>query len=319
MDLYIGLDLGGSFLKYALGDDRGTLLTDGVRQSRAQSAAEDIFNNIFLAVEKLLEAALIHNGAVKGIGIGSPGVIDAERGTLLGQSPNLPHWADIEIAPTIERKFGVPAFADNDANIMTIAEMELGAGKGFRNAICLTVGTGIGGGLFIDGKLFRGSEYAGSELGHIVIESDGLPCPCGGRGCLEQYASAPAILRLYGEALAEEGRRVDGDLDVKDIFEKLTTGDNAAKKAIDRASEYLGVGIASLVNALNPEVIIIGGGVSNAGSVYIEKVAKIAHERAMANASKNLQVRKAEMGNQAGVIGALLYARKRIEQRETLN
>ncbi|MGQ9560535.1 MAG: ROK family protein [Candidatus Oleimicrobiaceae bacterium] len=313
MDLFVGLDLGGTFLKSAIGDGKGRLLHKGMRPSAATASAQAIFENMFAAVEELLTVAQQRGGTVRAIGVGSPGVIDVDRGRLLGQSPNLPHWVDVEIGKTISQRFGLPSFADNDANLMTLAEVVLGAGKGCRHAVCLTIGTGIGGGLYLNGQIYRGSHYAGAELGHTIIEFDGRPCPCGGRGCLEQYASAPATVRDYVARLQEAGRPLPAQVDTKLIFERARQGEPEALAAVTQTSSYLGAGIASFANALNPEVVIIGGGVAEAGDFFLARVAAAVQQRAMPTAWKNLKIRRAALGNDAGVIGAILLAAQMIK------
>ncbi|MBC7187203.1 MAG: ROK family protein [Calditrichaeota bacterium] len=308
MDLIVGLDLGGTFLKSALGDTKGRLLQKAKRPSAATAPADVIFDNMFAAVEELLGAAEQHGGVVRAIGVGSPGVIDVDRGRLVGQSPNLPHWADVEIAERMARHFGLPTFADNDANLMTLAEVTVGAAKGCRHAVCLTVGTGIGGGLYLNGEIYRGSHFAGAELGHTLVEFDGRPCPCGGRGCLEQYASAPATVREYLARLQEAGKSVPPEADAKLVFERAKAGEPEALAAVEVTSQYLGAGIASFANALNPEMVVIGGGVADAGPFFIDRVAQAVRERAMPTAWKGLKIRPAELGNDAGVIGAILLA-----------
>jgi len=310
MELIVGLDLGGTFLKSALGDAEGHLVHKGKRPTVATATAQAIFDTMFAAVEESMAAAERHGGKVRAIGVGSPGVIDVDRGRLLGQSPNLPHWADVEIAKTISEHFGLPAFADNDANLMTLAEVVLGAGRGCRHAVCLTVGTGIGGGLYLNGDIYRGSHYAGAELGHTIIEFNGRPCPCGGRGCLEQYASAPATVRDYLARLQAAGRPLPAEVDTKLIFERAKQGEPEALATVAQTSDYLGAGIASFANALNPEVVIIGGGVAEAGDFFISRVAEVVRQRAMPTAWKDLKIRQAELGNDAGVIGAILLAAK---------
>ncbi len=310
MELIVGLDLGGTYLKAALGDKTGTLLHKGKRPSAADAPAQAIFENMFAAVEELMEVARRQGRKVRAVGVGSPGVIDVDRGRLLGQSPNLPHWVDVDIAGVMSKRFGLPVVADNDANLMTLAEVTLGAGRGCRHAVCLTVGTGIGGGLFLNGEIYRGSHYAGAELGHTLVEFDGLPCPCGGRGCLEQYASAPAAVREYRARLQAGGKRAPEGADTKWIFARAKEGEPEALAAVEHISRYLGAGIASFANALNPAVVIIGGGVAEAGSFFIKRVAAAVRERAMPTAWKNLRIRKAKLGNDAGVIGAILLAAK---------
>ena len=316
MSLYIGLDLGGTFLKYSLGDEKGKLLHKAKCPSHGQETADVIFETIFTAIEELLSMARQEGKTVEAIGMGSPSVIDVDNGKLIGKSPNLPYWVDIEIAKTIQQKFSIPTYVDNDANIMTVAEMQIGAGKGYKNSICVTVGTGVGGGLYINGEIYRGSWFAGAEIGHIVIEVDGKYCTCGGRGCLEEYAAAPAIVADYASKLEAQGKQVPENLDTKIIFENAKQGEKIAVEAMENGCRYLGAGLAGVVNLLNPEIVIIGGGVSGAGSIYIDCVADVIRNRAMPTASNGLVITGAVLGNDAGMIGAILYAAAETQKKK---
>lgn len=306
--LYIGLDLGGTFLKYALGDDKGTILYKSKIPSHADEDKQDIFAAIFSAIEELLQTAEKQDGKIKAIGFGTPGVVDFEYGNLLGNTPNFKDWGDAQIRKEIEGKFNIPTWADNDANVMAFAEAKAGAARGHRFVICLTLGTGIGGGILIDGQVYRGSHYAGAELGHIVVEFNGLPCKCGGRGCLEQYASAPAMVRRYVGKLKNSGKEILQNVTTETIFTLAKEGDVHALETIDETCDYLGAGMASLANALNPEIFVLGGGVADAGDEFIKKVERALSSRAMDTAADGLKVVRATLGNDAGIVGAMLLA-----------
>jgi len=307
-DLYIGLDLGGTFLKYALGDAKGTILFKSKTPSRADEDKADIFKVIFKAIEELLKVAKEHNGQVKAIGFGTPGVVDFVHGRLMGGTPNIRDWGDAEIKKVIEGQFSIPTWADNDANVMALAEARAGAASGYRFVICLTIGTGIGGGILLDGQVYRGSRYAGGELGHVVVEFNGVQCNCGGYGCLEQYASAPAMVRRYERKLIENSKEIPQQITTELIFSNAKHGEQSAIETVAETCEYLGAGMATMANALNPEIFVIGGGVADAGDEFINKVEKALHKRVMDTAAPGLKVVRAALGNDAGMVGAILLA-----------
>ncbi|MDZ7262865.1 MAG: ROK family protein [candidate division KSB1 bacterium] len=309
MSLYIGLDLGGTNLKYALGDERGTIITKSMRPSQAQESREKIFENMFLAVEELLKIAKQKAERVAAIGVGSPGSVDFEKGQLIGPTPNIKAWTDAPIKETLEARFHIPVWADNDANVVAIAEARLGAGKGLKHLVCLTVGTGIGGGIIIDGQIYRGENYTAAEIGHMSIEVAGKKCNCGGIGCLEVYTSAPAMVERYREKLEKTSQPwPEEKLSTELIFERMKAGDILALETLNETCDYFGAGIASVVNVLNPQAVIIGGGVAEAGEEFIGRVREVVKRRAMKAATKNLQILKAQLGNDAGVVGAILIA-----------
>ena len=307
-NLLIGLDLGGTFLKYALGTPEGEIIYKNKMPSRANENKAVIFRVIFSAIKELVAVAENENNKIRAIGFGSPGAVDFDSGKLIGSTPNIRDWADAEIRKEIESKFSIPVWADNDANVMALAEARVGAGKGYKYIICLTLGTGIGGGIIIDGQLFRGSRFAGSELGHISIQYDGFPCKCGGIGCLEQYASASAMVRLYKNKLKNSHKNVPANLNTELIFKQSQLNDNLAIETIDETCEYLGTGMASIANALNPEIFILGGGLSEAGDGFIKKAHQVLVKRAMKPVTKDLKVLRATLGNDAGMVGAIMLA-----------
>jgi glucokinase len=302
------LDLGGTFLKYALGTREGEILLKDKKPSEADQPRAAVFRVMFEAIDEMVKAGAEFQGVVRAIGCGSPGSVDFDRGKLLGNTPNITDWGNADIRGEIEGRFGLPTWVDNDANVMTLAEAECGAAKGFRHVIAITLGTGIGGGIMVNGSIYRGGHYAGAELGHVSVQFDGLACNCGGRGCIEQYASAPAMVRNYMEKLRQKSRDVSQTVTTKTIFTQAAKGEQEAIKTIDETCEYLGAALASIVNIFNPEIIVIGGGVADAGDEFIAQIWSALKSRAMPPSLKGLRLVHAELGNDAGVVGAIRLA-----------
>ena len=309
MELVIGLDLGGTNLKYALGTPEGRIITKKSRPSPADQSQEIIFGSIFLAVNELLSEADKRKGKVVAIGLGSPGSIDFETGQLKGSTPNLPAWTKAPIKKTLEAKFKLSTWADNDANVMALAEARKGAGKHYKNILCLTLGTGIGGGILIENKVLRGEHYSAAEVGHIIIKINGKRCNCGNKGCLEAYTSAPAIVSRYRKKLKRLGLAYQNDeLSTEFIFQKASLNEDIAQEIVDETCHYLGAGIASISNIIDPEVVIIGGGVAEAGDDFIQKIENSVKQYSIKEITQNLKVVKAQMGNDAGIVGAIMLA-----------
>ncbi len=309
MDLFIGMDLGGTNLKYALGTENGEIILKKSRPSQADRSQKAIFENMFVAVEELKAEADNRKEKVLSIGVGSPGSIDFETGQLKGTTPNLPNWAKAPIKKSLEEKFNIPTWADNDANIMALAEARLGAGKGYKNILCLTLGTGIGGGILIDNQVLRGEHYSAAEVGHIIVAYNGIRCNCGNKGCLEAYTTAPAMVKRYQKKLKRLGLAYDiNKLNTEYIFQRASRNDGLAKETITETCQYLGAGIASISNIIDPEVVIIGGGVSEAGDSFIKKIEDEVRQYSVKSIMQNIKVDKAQMGNDAGIVGAILLA-----------
>jgi len=309
MDLFIGLDLGGTNLKYALGTEDGEIIIKLSRPSQADQSQEKIFENIFASVYELQEEADKRKEKIVAIGVGSPGSIDFEKGQLRGNTPNLPNWTEALIKKTIEEKYDLPTWADNDANVMALAEARKGAGKGHKNILCLTLGTGIGGGILINNQVLRGEHYSAAEVGHIIIEHNGKRCHCGNKGCLEAYTSAPAMVTRYRKKLKRLGLAYDiNKLSTEFIFEKAKMNEGLAQETINETCEYLGAGIASISNVIDPEVVIIGGGVAEAGDEFIQQIEKSVKQFSIKAITQHLKVVRAQMGNDAGIVGAILLA-----------
>jgi glucokinase len=311
---YIGVDLGGTNIKFGIVSDKGEVSYKGMLPAQAQLGREAVHGNMLRAVRQALSVAQANKTKIASIGAGSPGTVNQITGKIEGSSPNIPQMVNANLRQWLAKPFGLPVCVDNDANVMALAESRLGAAKGFSNALCITVGTGIGGGIILGGKLFHGSNFAGAEFGHMTICYNGRKCNCGGIGCLEMYASAPAMVKDAKRLLKSDKRSiirslVEGDLSrltTKVLFQAERKGDALATGIINQACAYLGAGIASAVNLLNPEVVVIGGGVSEGGASFIRRIEKEVKRRAFPSATKHLKVVRAKLGNDAGFIGAAI-------------
>ncbi len=308
VDLIIGFDLGGTFLKYALGNIKGEILFKGKKPSKGDQAKSAIFSVFYECTDELLVRAKKLGGRVVAIGVGSPGAVNFDKGRLIGNTANLPQWGNAQIRKRLEDKYGIPVWADNDANVMALAESRVGAAKGYENVIAITLGTGIGGGILLNNELYRGHNFAGAEIGHMSIEYDGIPCGCGGRGCLERYASATAMVKNYIAKLNARSLEIPNKVTTELIFAQAHEGDREAIETIDETAEYLGAALASLTNIFNEEIIVVGGGVAEAGDEFMNLIWQAIQARAMKPGLIGLQLVKAKLGNDAGMFGAVSLA-----------
>jgi glucokinase len=310
----IGIDLGGTNIKYGIVSRAGRVLPKGMLSAQVDLGRDAILSNLKQAVEQSLAFASRKRIRINCIGVGSPGSVNLRSGKIEGSCPNLPQMLNVNLKRWLSDHFDYPIHVDNDANVMALAEFRFGAAKGFKDAFCLTLGTGIGGGIILDGELFHGSSFAGAEFGHMTISHNGRKCNCGGIGCLEMYASAPAMVKDAKRLLRKDRksiihRLIKGNLDrltTQVIFQAEKKGDETASRVINQACAYLGAGIASAVNLINPQVVVIGGGVSEGGQSFISRIEKEVKKRAFPSATKRLKVVKAKLGNDAGFIGAAI-------------
>lgn len=308
----IGIDVGGTNVKIALVDSNGKIGYSNTIPTRAEMGYEYTINNMKQAIRDLMTETKLSAKDIEGIGFGLPGQVDFKSG-IVRLITNIPGWVEIPLAKMIEDEFHIPTRIDNDVRCAALGELNFGAGKGCQNLICITVGTGIGSGLIINGKLVRGASNAAGEIGHIKLQMhDGPICGCGDTGCLEAFASGPAIVAMAEEYIlggkSTKYREMANGNDITPfiVAEAAKAGDAVAKRIFTKMGEYIGIGMASVVNLLNPEKIIIGGGVADAGDILLNPLKETIKNRAMKIAGETVEVVPAQLGNTAGVIGASL-------------
>jgi glucokinase len=261
-------------------------------------------------MNEAMKATGLPRSAFLGVGVGAPGPLDRERGVVL-LTPNL-GWRDVALRDRISEGTGLPASLDNDANCATYGEWWIGAARGAKNVVGMTIGTGIGGGLILDGHLYHGSSDVAGEIGHTTIDQNGRRCGCGNYGCLEAYASGPAIAERAREALTYDAvsilpSLVDGDLSkitAQTVYEAASHGDTIARDVVRDTARYLGTGIANLLNIFNPDVVVIAGGVTQAGDALFEPLRVEVRKRAFKPAVDGCRIVPGELPGTAGVVGA---------------
>ena len=305
---YVGIDLGGTFIKGGIVDDLGKVIVSDKTPTESKLGADRVAMNIANLCKSLLEKVNMTASDVVGIGMGVPGMIDSGKGEVI-HSNNL-GWDHFPIGKSVEKLTGLPVKIANDANVAALGETKFGAGKAYKNTILLTLGTGVGGGIVIDGKLFEGNRSAGAELGHSVIVAGGEQCTCGRKGCLEAYASATALIRDTKRAMQEnkDSKMWEiGDLDKvtgKTAFDYYDT-DESAKKVVDGYIEKLGVGITNLANEFRPEAIFLGGGVCAQGDNLLKPLQSYVDREIFAGPKgPQVKILTAKLENSAGILGA---------------
>ena len=271
-----GVDIGGTTCKIGLFKMNGTLLSDWEIKTNTENNGASILDDVATAIEGKMKEEGISKDEVQGIGVGVPGPVTAD-GTVL-KRVNL-GWGVFNVAEVLGKRTGFPVKAGNDANVAALGEMWQGGGKGYSDVVMVTLGTGVGGGIIVNGKIIAGSNGAGGEIGHIMVnEEETDVCGCGKKGCLEQYASATGIVRMAKKALATESRETTlkslSELTAKDIFDAAKAGDAVAMELVEKLGEVLGSALAAVACVVNPEVFVIGGGVSKAGKILIDVTEK---------------------------------------------
>ena len=308
---YLGIDLGGTNVAAAVVDKDGSILGKASLPT-PRTGAEAVADQMAAAAAAAVEKAGISMEQVESVGIGSPGTIEPQHGLIKFWS-NL-DFEDVPLAALMEERLSKPIYLENDANAAALGEYAAGAGKGSQSMVAITLGTGVGGGAILNGKLYTGFNYAGMEVGHFVIEHGGRLCTCGRRGCFEAYCSATALIKRTREVMEETPDsllwQLAGSLDQvngRTPFDAAAQGDAAAGKVIDEYVDYLGCGVASLVNILQPEVFCIGGGPSAQGETLMAPVRYILNREDYArNSVHRTRLVRAALGNDAGIIGAAL-------------
>ncbi|MBO5322358.1 MAG: ROK family protein [Clostridia bacterium] len=307
----LGIDLGGTNIVAGVVDENFKIIATAKRKTNCPRPAEEIVKDMAeVSLEAIAKAGLEAKDIVSA-GVGSPGSINPTEGIVV-YSNNLGFF-NLELSKLLKEKTGIDFYLDNDANAAAYGELIAGAGKGVNNFVMLTLGTGVGGGVIIDGRMLTGSNYAGAELGHTVIDINGQMCSCGRQGCFEAYASATALIRQTKQAMVKYPNSIMWDIVKGDInavngltaFDAMRKGDEAGKAVVDKYIYYLSVGVANMINIFQPEILCIGGGVSKEGDNIIVPLQKIVDGENYARLmEKKAVIKAAELGNDAGIIGA---------------
>lgn len=307
----LAVDLGGTNLRTAAVDDAGNILFRAKNETPQNGGAEEIVKALAEAAENCREN--LKDGKISAVAAAVPGSVNYQAG-LIVKAPNLPMLDGFPLAKALEEKLKIRAFLENDANAAAIGENWLGASKGFANSIMVTLGTGVGGGIIIKNEILRGADGTAGEIGHISVEPFGHWCGCGNNGCLEQYASATAIVRHSKELIGEFPRAADllkaANPTAEDIFKIANDGDKLAREVFRRQGLYLGIGLAGLINTLNPEIIVIGGGAAAGWDLFMPQLKEEISKRAYKDAAKRAKIVRAELDDDAGILGAAKIAIK---------
>ena len=310
---YLGIDIGGTKTIVAVASDDGTIIAQERIDTPREQGPDAVFSAIEIALRRLVTH---HSSLITSVGIGCGGPLDRKKGIIL-TAPNLPGWDNLDLAGYFRNAFDAPVYLDNDVNLMALAEARAGAGKGIDYMAYFNIGTGIGGGIVIDGKLYRGCGNA-AEFGHQTILPDGPPCLCGKRGCLESFCSGTSIARRAREYLADHPYslilKLAGGMDNvtgQVVARAARQGDELARRIWQETGEYLGIGIANVVNILNPRLVVLGGGVVEVGDLLLEPTRRTVRERAMTQLADDVTIVPGKLGDQAGIIGALHLALER--------
>ena len=301
MKKVVGIDIGGTMIKFGLLTLEGNILESGEIDTEASKGIDILFGKLCGIVEKFLK-----DNEIIGIAVSGTGQIDGSIGKVIGGNPIIPGWIGTNLVEKLENRFNMPAVLENDVNCAALGEKWLGAGKGQDNFVCITIGTGIGGGVVLNGDIFRGDTCVAGEFGHIQIEKNGKPCLCGKKGCFERYASATALVNMAKERTGET-------LNGKEIFDRERAGEEVFVDIIKEWVDYFTDGLSTIAYIFNPPLIVIGGGVTKQGDYLLDKINKSFDRKVGINYKKNLQIKFAELGNNAGMLGAEYLLLKKIK------
>ncbi len=318
----VGVDLGGTNIVSLVMTGKGEIVSRDTRPTLAKEGKDKTLSQIVDSVKRILEESEAKLGisakSIIGLGIGSPGPLSIKKG-LIHFAPNLAGWTNVPLVDILRDRLSLPVFLENDANAAALGEWWMGAGKDVDNLVLLTLGTGIGGGIIIQGKVLHGGWDTAAEIGHMIIHEGGLVCGCGKKGCLEAYASATGVIKRTLAAIREGKESMLADA-VKNRWENITCelvykaaekGDSLSRYIVEETARYLGIGIASIVNVLNPEMVILSGGMVAAGALILKPVRKYARENALAVAIEGVEIVPAVLSGNSGAIGAAATVLKR--------
>jgi glucokinase len=312
----IGVDLGGTNLRFGLVREDEKIISRRRTGTMAAEGVDIVLERLTGGIQTLARKAEADGMKIAGIGIGVPGIISAKDG-IVRVSPNLPGWEDIPLRARLMESFPYPIHVENDANAYALGEYWFGAGKGSSCMVCITLGTGVGGGIILGGDIWRGADGMAGEVGHITVNPDGPLCPCGNRGCLERYSSATAVIEMAGAAVAGRGntalkglKKVGLPITAEAVADAAKKGDRVACRIFAEAGKYLGIAIADLINLLNIECVVIGGGMAGAWDLFIGPLKEEVSSRAFKIPAKRCRIVRGRLKDEAGILGAAGLALK---------
>lgn len=294
---FIGIDLGATNIKLGLIKNKKIVRKQVLLTSDFVSQ-EKLILGICASIAGFIASEHLSKNEILGIGMGLPGPVDSLKG-LVHFFPNLQGWHNVPLQLVMQRKTRLPVAIDNDANLMALAEVRIGAARGLKNVVCITLGTGVGGGIIINGDVYRGASGVAGEIGHIPLNEQGPKCNCGGIACLERYVGNRTIL-------ADTQRVLGQGISLEAVTRLARRGDRKAIAVWANVASHLGSGLSGVVNILNPEAVVIGGGVAKAGKFILDKVKQVISKRAMPHSAKTVKILPAKLGNDAGMLGAAL-------------
>lgn len=304
-EVSIGVDIGGTKIHFAVVDQQGNILFDHIEPTPAKEGAAKIMETVIVGIEKMntfIESA--DSLLCKGIGIGSAGQINFETGSVQFAVDTLPGWTGTPIKAIVQDKYHLPVYVDNDVNVIALAEKCYGSGAQFRHFICLALGTGVGGGIVESDRIVRGTFGGAGELGHFSVDFNGPRCSCGNYGCIELYASGSGIARLASEMIDKHQWKVDWEPNSRSVISAWQASDPHAVQVMDTVLRALSTGISGLIHIFNPQAVIIGGGVMDAGESILSVLRETVKVRTAPSMWKDVQLLPAKVGNRSGVIGA---------------
>jgi glucokinase len=317
-DFLLGVDLGGTKILAGVFDAKFNLKGTAKLSTKADRGVEAVINRIARCVNEAVDECDLSLKQLRGVGIGAPGAVDSDSGRVIF-APNLPGWKDIPLKKELEKELGVPVFAGNDCNVCTLGTFDREYKAKPKNLVGVFIGTGIGGGLVINGDLYAGHNLTAGEIGHMVIEVNGPKCGCGNRGCLEALASRTAIFRKIQSAVKDGQKTILTDMlgddlaDMRsgDLRKAIRKGDKFVEKIVEEAAEYAGIGVANLINILNPEIVVVGGGVIEAlENEVMPSLLKAVKEHVMPGTMDGIKIEASKLGDHAGITGAAVLARR---------
>lgn len=316
MKHYLGIDIGGTNISAGVVDESCAMLSKEKVKTLNERPYSDVLSDIIKAANAAVHAAGITFDEVECVGVGCPGTCNRETGCV--EYANNLHWENVPLAADLEKALGKRTYFDNDANVAAYGEYLAGAAKGAKNAVVITLGTGVGAGIIINGEIYSGSNFAGAEIGHTVIVFDGAQCSCGRKGCFEAYSSATGLIRMTKEAvvrnpssLIKELAEADGKYSARTAFNAAKLHDETGIEIVDSYIKHLACGIANTINVFQPDILCIGGGVCNEGDNLLLPLKKLVAENIYSkNSTKNTEIVICSLGNNAGIIGAAMLGKK---------